>query len=159
MGDSFVGKDSHTVMIANISPTSSSCEHSLNTLRYAQRVKDWQEQSQPSQQPKQTSNPAPAQNKSGPSSSVASREPARAQRQQQAERAKSDADALAQTLQWSTEQSHADQAATQLLQAEGALVSAHQAATKHTREMLLQAEELLDKVTETDNFEQFASDL
>eukprot|EP00818_Percolomonas_sp_WS_P005319 CAMPEP_0117442936 /NCGR_PEP_ID=MMETSP0759-20121206/4420_1 /TAXON_ID=63605 /ORGANISM="Percolomonas cosmopolitus, Strain WS" /LENGTH=689 /DNA_ID=CAMNT_0005234863 /DNA_START=2252 /DNA_END=4321 /DNA_ORIENTATION=+ len=37
--DSFVG-NSRTVMIANISPNSTSVEHSLNTLRYADRVKE-----------------------------------------------------------------------------------------------------------------------
>ncbi|XP_068652885.1 kinesin-like protein KIN-13B isoform X2 [Aristolochia californica] len=36
--DSFVG-DSRTVMISCISPNSCSCEHTLNTLRYADRVK------------------------------------------------------------------------------------------------------------------------
>lgn len=34
--DSFQG-DCRTVMIANISPASGSCEHTLNTLRYADR--------------------------------------------------------------------------------------------------------------------------
>ena len=37
--DSFVGEQARTVMIANISPSSSSVEHTLNTLRYADRVK------------------------------------------------------------------------------------------------------------------------
>jgi hypothetical protein len=37
--DSFVG-DSRTVMIATISPSSSNAEHTLNTLRYAYRVKE-----------------------------------------------------------------------------------------------------------------------
>lgn len=37
--DSFVG-NSRTLMIANISPNSGSCEHTLNTLRYADRVKE-----------------------------------------------------------------------------------------------------------------------
>ena len=37
--DSFVGEEARTVMIANVSPNSSSCEHTLNTLRYADRVK------------------------------------------------------------------------------------------------------------------------
>ncbi|KAE8680979.1 Kinesin-13A [Hibiscus syriacus] len=37
--DSFVG-DSRTVMISCISPSSGSCEHTLNTLRYADRVKN-----------------------------------------------------------------------------------------------------------------------
>ena len=37
--DSF-GGDGRTVMIANISPASSNCEHTLNTLRYADRVKE-----------------------------------------------------------------------------------------------------------------------
>ncbi|XVE52097.1 hypothetical protein DITRI_Ditri02bG0093900 [Diplodiscus trichospermus] len=36
--DSFMG-NSRTVMISCISPTSGSCEHTLNTLRYADRVK------------------------------------------------------------------------------------------------------------------------
>ena len=37
--DSFVG-DCKTLMIGNISPAQSSCEHTLNTLRYADRVKE-----------------------------------------------------------------------------------------------------------------------
>jgi len=37
--DSFVG-NSKTTMIANISPASNCCEHTLNTLRYADRVKE-----------------------------------------------------------------------------------------------------------------------
>ena len=37
--DSFIG-NCMTLMIANISPTSSCCEHTLNTLRYADRVKE-----------------------------------------------------------------------------------------------------------------------
>ncbi|XP_057659456.1 kinesin-like protein Klp10A [Diorhabda carinulata] len=38
--DSFVGTSSRTCMIAMISPGVNSCEHSLNTLRYADRVKE-----------------------------------------------------------------------------------------------------------------------
>eukprot|EP00268_Persea_americana_P033147 TRINITY_DN3288_c0_g3_i3.p1 TRINITY_DN3288_c0_g3~~TRINITY_DN3288_c0_g3_i3.p1 ORF type:complete len:463 (-),score=108.33 TRINITY_DN3288_c0_g3_i3:420-1808(-) len=44
--DSFVG-DSRTVMISCISPNSGSCEHTLNTLRYADRVKSLSKGSNP----------------------------------------------------------------------------------------------------------------
>ena len=38
--DSFVGANCMTLMIANISPSSASVEHTLNTLRYAYRVRE-----------------------------------------------------------------------------------------------------------------------
>ena len=38
--DSFMGDEARTVMIACISPSSGSCENTLNTLRYANRVKE-----------------------------------------------------------------------------------------------------------------------
>ncbi|KAG1666252.1 Kinesin-like protein KIF2A [Nymphon striatum] len=38
--DSFIGEKSRTCMIAMISPGWNSCEHSINTLRYADRVKE-----------------------------------------------------------------------------------------------------------------------
>jgi len=45
--DSFVGSNCRTVMIANVSPCSSAVEHSLNTLRYAYRVKELRSGSKP----------------------------------------------------------------------------------------------------------------
>lgn len=39
MKDSFTG-NSKTTMIANVTPAGGSCEHTLNTLRYADRVKE-----------------------------------------------------------------------------------------------------------------------
>lgn len=47
--DSFTG-NCKTVMFGNISPSSAACEHTLNTLRYADRVKELkkpQDNSQP----------------------------------------------------------------------------------------------------------------
>lgn len=41
--DSFTG-NSKTTMIANISPAVSSCEHTLNTLRYSERIKELKKQ-------------------------------------------------------------------------------------------------------------------
>lgn len=38
--DSFINKRSKTVMIVNVSPAASSADHTLNTLRYADRIKE-----------------------------------------------------------------------------------------------------------------------
>lgn len=46
--DSFVGSNCRTVMIANVSPCACAVEHSLNTLRYAYRVKELRSGSKPS---------------------------------------------------------------------------------------------------------------
>lgn len=40
--DSFVGENTRTCMVACVSPAYSNCEHTLNTLRYADRVKEHQ---------------------------------------------------------------------------------------------------------------------
>lgn len=54
--DSFIGEKAKTCMIAMISPSMSSCEHTLNTLRYADRVKELGA-SEPSGQRAKTLNP------------------------------------------------------------------------------------------------------
>ena len=46
--DSFIG-NSKTTMIANVSPAASCCEHTLNTLRYGDRVKELKKQRNGSQ--------------------------------------------------------------------------------------------------------------
>lgn len=38
--DSFLSERSKTVMLATVSPGSESCNHTLNTLRYADRLKE-----------------------------------------------------------------------------------------------------------------------
>jgi len=48
--DSFT-KNCKTLMIANVSPTGSCCEHTLNTLRYADRVKELKKGSNPAYNP------------------------------------------------------------------------------------------------------------
>lgn len=45
--DSFVGPNTHTCMVACVSPSSLNCEHTLNTLRYADRVKEHHSNIQP----------------------------------------------------------------------------------------------------------------
>lgn len=52
--DSFVGH-CKTVMIGNISPCASSCEHTLNTLRYADRVKELKRGPSSNEDPRLTS--------------------------------------------------------------------------------------------------------
>lgn len=47
--DSFIGQNSFTCMIATISPGMGSCENTLNTLRYANRVKELPLDSRPPQ--------------------------------------------------------------------------------------------------------------
>ncbi|KAK8470884.1 hypothetical protein PHAVU_003G097001 [Phaseolus vulgaris] len=58
--DSFVG-NSKTVMISCISPNAGSCEHTLNTLRYADRVKSLSKSANPRKD--QAPNPVPPANK------------------------------------------------------------------------------------------------
>lgn len=52
--DSFIGEKTRTCMVACVSPNMSNCEHTLNTLRYADRVKEHQSQSQPQSQQQQS---------------------------------------------------------------------------------------------------------
>mmetsp|Transcript_101935 Transcript_101935/g.287688 ORF Transcript_101935/g.287688 Transcript_101935/m.287688 type:complete len:1010 (-) Transcript_101935:198-3227(-) len=175
--DSFVGKESRTVMIANIAPSAASCEHSLNTLRYAQRVKDWQVQAQPAErqaqqppvppkQPTRDPSAGPYQQQQSPVAvarqqvaSVEEPRPAPRQHKNVGKDGAADAEAvdLAKSLRWSTEQVRADQAAKRLLQAEEVLLAAHAASTTQAREMLPEAEALLEMARQDGNMEQFVS--
>lgn len=56
--DSFTG-NSKTTMIANVSPANSCCEHTLNTLRYADRVKELKKEQQMQMQNMVTPNGQP----------------------------------------------------------------------------------------------------
>ncbi|XP_040000688.1 kinesin-like protein KIF2C isoform X2 [Xiphias gladius] len=47
--DSFIGEKSRTCMIAMVSPGMTSCEYTMNTLRYADRVKELNGNSKPSE--------------------------------------------------------------------------------------------------------------
>ncbi|EOY06526.1 hypothetical protein QUC31_016225 [Theobroma cacao] len=64
--DSFVG-NSRTVMISCISPNAGSCEHTLNTLRYADRVKSLSKSGNPKKE--QAVNSLPPSNKDASSAS------------------------------------------------------------------------------------------
>ncbi|KAM4745961.1 uncharacterized protein FYW61_016547 isoform 2-T2 [Anableps anableps] len=72
--DSFVG-DSMTCMIANISPGHSATEHTLNTLRYADRVKELRRQSGQIERRRRKSNMAHSEKKnmSGNSNNIRNR--------------------------------------------------------------------------------------
>ncbi|XP_072220205.1 kinesin-like protein KIF2C isoform X2 [Leuresthes tenuis] len=50
--DSFIGEKSRTCMIAMVSPGMASCEYTMNTLRYADRVKELKGSSKASEAPK-----------------------------------------------------------------------------------------------------------
>lgn len=73
--DSFVG-DSRTVMISCISPSSGSCEHTLNTLRYADRVNSLSKGNSSRKDPVSSSSLSLRESTTLPSSSILSREDA-----------------------------------------------------------------------------------
>ncbi|XP_019180887.1 PREDICTED: kinesin-like protein KIN-13A [Ipomoea nil] len=74
--DSFVG-NSRTVMISCISPNAGSCEHTLNTLRYADRVKSLSKSGNTKKEPSTSTSTLPSLNKeisSAPSLAISAEE-------------------------------------------------------------------------------------
>ena len=83
--DSFVGENTRTCMVACVSPAYSNCEHTLNTLRYADRVKEHQSEEANTEQPSNPSTrlapkPSTAPAQFTPSNASGSRSPINANR-------------------------------------------------------------------------------
>ncbi|KAL1511097.1 hypothetical protein AB1Y20_005919 [Prymnesium parvum] len=170
--DSFVGRGSRTVMIANISPSSLSCDHSLNTLRYAQRVKDWQSAEQTERRARDTDSkpplaPAPAApqrqpqmpplppqesrsraaergvSRAGSARSLSRNSSSGAREAEPVPPEEAECEELSRSLRWSPAQVDAERAAKLVLRAEESLVAAHAASIKHAVASLPAEEKLL----------------
>eukprot|EP00053_Salpingoeca_punica_P017838 m.172584 g.172584 ORF g.172584 m.172584 type:complete len:742 (-) comp17300_c3_seq2:507-2732(-) len=148
--DSFVGSNARTCMIAMISPSRSSCEHSLNTLRYADRVKELGPA-----RPKDAGDAAPEfdeedeeenddKSDDGKMNLGASMADADLKRLHQSLRSRGDVGDDGEIFQF-------HQAATQVVELEELVVEEHRALVQAEREMLKEDDALLNKVDQVDN--------
>ncbi|XP_046862709.1 kinesin-like protein KIF2A [Xenia sp. Carnegie-2017] len=141
--DSFIGDNSKTCMIATISPGMSCCEHSLNTLRYADRVKEL----------------GPDNGKENGREYIAFDDvpDVVSPTLSRGDPASNNADlALLCTHSGSGEMDHNElytfhEAVNQLQDAEEQLVECHKNSVKETKALLQQEESLLDKVDDVDS--------
>ncbi|XP_028416467.1 kinesin-like protein KIF2A [Dendronephthya gigantea] len=141
--DSFIGENSKTCMIATVSPGMNCCEHSLNTLRYADRVKEL----------------GPDNNKKGGEDYIAFDDIPEvvSPTLSSGDPAVNNADlALLCTHSGSGEAEQNElytfhNAVTQLQDAEEQLVECHKKSVEETKALLEQEENLLDKVDDVDS--------
>jgi kinesin family protein 2/24 len=147
--DSFVGASSRTVMVANVSPCSVCCEHSLNTLRYAERVKDWQEAERAANR---RAGGAGGPEGAWEGAAVEMRDAARGGEAAEEEE-------LSRSLGYGAEQVQAHKAAKALLLAEEQLLGAHAAACKQAAVTQPQEEELLEAASRDGDVEGYARKL
>eukprot|EP00045_Choanoeca_perplexa_P007974 m.73053 g.73053 ORF g.73053 m.73053 type:complete len:659 (+) comp14304_c0_seq1:86-2062(+) len=143
--DSFINPRARTCMIAMISPGRASCEHSLNTLRYANRVKELAPGKR--RQTAVPSEPAPEPEEDDDEEVVAavSEEDQSSWRQDLAMlhmsiRSRGEADGEADGL------FDFQEAVANLQEAEERMVEEHRAGIQFNKEMLMEEEKLLDDV-------------
>jgi kinesin family protein 2/24 len=146
--DSFIGDKARTCMIATISPGLSSCEHSLNTLRYADRVKEL-ETNAPSKAGAGGDNPVVTNGNQAASSSVAKLEAASIMTPTE-----NDLVLLHKSLKNSQESSDDlltfHEVMSHLVEAQEELIEEHRCVVQDFKDLADEEEQLLDQVDDPD---------